>query len=726
MERQNQIKRTLAQPESIEVVRQLLEGDEHVSRASLAKAVCRRFNFIDARLRAQTAGCAKALRELERDGAFVLPVARHRGGTCQRPRRLGAAVDPAQDVPAQVGEVRGLALVKVESLEDRLVWNELMAREHPQGAGPLVGAQMRYLIGSEHGWLGGFGFAAAALQLAARDQWIGWDAATRRQHLHRVIGMNRFLIRSAVHCHNLASHVMAMALRRIGPDMQAQYGYAPWLVESFVDTEHFAGTCYQAANWVQIGQTQGRGRQDRCSLGAKSVKAIYVYELEPNLRSRLGCVPSPGPAPLGIAEGLDGQEWAQEEFGDADLGDQRLSERLVDCVHRQAQMPGRAFCHVAQGDKAAIKGYYRLIDHPDIEQINMAAILAPHRRRTVQRMQAHSTVLVVSDGSDANYAGQAQCQGLGSIGTNQTGARSPGLHLHSDFALSTEGLPLGVLEAQCAAPVEKDKNDKRPASQIPIEEKKSFAWVKTLRECVAIGGQMPATRIVCVMDREADFFELFDEQRKTGKVDLLVRARHDRAICDEIEPHLFDAVRASPVQARIQINVPRKSARPKRSKQKEQPARLQRTAQVALRLRRIELRPPAQHKDRPPLSLWVVHAQETSPPDGAEPLEWFLLTTRQIDSAAQAEECLRWYCLRWRIEDWHRVLKSGCCIEARQHKTAERLSRSIAINMVIAWRIMLMTLLGRQCPALPADVMFSDVEIQVLEAYSKKGHHRAH
>ena len=120
------------------------------------------------------------------------------------------------------------------------------------------------------------------------------------------------------------------------------------------------------------------------------------------------------------------------------------------------------------------------------------------------------------------------------------------------------------------------------------------------------------------------------------------------------------------------------------------------------------------------LKLWVVQVLEASPPTDAEPVEWFLLTTRSITTPAQAQECLSWYCLRWRIEDWHRVLKSGCRIEALQHKTAERLKRAIAINLVIAWRIMLMTLLGRECPDLPAEVLFSDPEIEVLQAYAKK------
>src|ERR1700736_1801256 len=166
MEKQNQIKRTLAQQGSIEIVRRLLDDDVHANRSSLAQAVCQHFGFLDARLRAQTAGCVKALRELERAGHFVLPAVRDTGsGQGKSPRRLGAPLEAPRDVPEQAGDVRGLTLIKVDSLAQMRVWNEILLCDHPQGAGPLVGAQMRYLIDSEHGWLGGFGFGAAALQL---------------------------------------------------------------------------------------------------------------------------------------------------------------------------------------------------------------------------------------------------------------------------------------------------------------------------------------------------------------------------------------------------------------------------------------------------------------------------------------------------------------------------------------------------------------------------------
>ena len=97
-----------------------------------------------------------------------------------------------------------------------------------------------------------------------------------------------------------------------------------------------------------------------------------------------------------------------------------------------------------------------------------------------------------------------------------------------------------------------------------------------------------------------------------------------------------------------------------------------------------------------------------------------MLTTIDIKSPNDALKCIEWYCLRWRIEDWHRVLKSGCGIEALAHKTAGRLKRAIAINLVIAWRIMLMTLMGREMPELPPEVLFPDIEIEVLRAYAKK------
>jgi hypothetical protein len=141
---------------------------------------------------------------------------------------------------------------------------------------------------------------------------------------------------------------------------------------------------------------------------------------------------------------------------------------------------------------------------------------------------------------------------------------------------------------------------------------------------------------------------------------------------------------------------------------------------LALRYLTIQLPAPEYYRDKAPIEIRLIHAVEENPPQDAKAVEWFLLTTLKIDSAKDIEKCLRWYALRWRIEDWHRVLKSGCHIDDLAHETAERLRRAIAINLVIAWRIMLMTLLGRETPELPAELLFSDVEMRTLHAYAKK------
>jgi hypothetical protein len=718
MNTQNQIKRTLSEPAAIEYIARLLKVNEFVHRSELAGFLCRRFGFYDARSQEQRDGCLKALRELESAGHFELPAARGRTGP-KTPKRLQGPVADPKGVPARAGEVRGLELIHISSEEHMRIWNEMMIREHPRGHGPLVGRQMRYLVGSEHGWLGALGFAAPALQLAERDRWIGWNVGQRREYLHTVVNMSRFLIRPSVHCANLASRLLGIAVQRLPDDFEQSFNYRPWLIESFVDKAHFLGTCYQAANWIRVGCTQGRGRQDRFRQAAETVKDIYVYPLEKDFRLKLGLAADAGRAVLGPSDGLDAETWAEKEFGGAPLGDARLSKRLVKAAEAKADEPWRAFCGVAQGDWAAVKGYYRLIDTPDESAVTMANILRPHRERTLRRMQGQRTVLCIQDGSDLNYNGLTECEGLGELSSNQTGAQCRGLHLHSTFVVAPNGLPLGVLHAQCLAPEPRSVEEDRPSYAIPIKEKKTFTWIEHHRDMVAAAAQMPHTRLIDVCDREADFFEIFDEQRQNPCVELLIRAQYNRTVIEE-PFKLFEAVRQQSVRSRVRVHIPRQSARPKKSKQQARPKRPARITDMAVRYMRIQLRPARYHADKSPIDIWVVHALEENPPPKTEAVEWFLLTTIDISSPAIAEQCLRWYCLRWRIEDWHRVLKSGCCVEDITHKTADRIRRAIAINLVIAWRIMVMTLLGRQMPNLPAEVLFSDIELRTLQAYAKK------
>ncbi len=571
------------------------------------------------------------------------------------------------NTPARADRVRGLALVEVTGDDQRRVWNELMQREHPRGAARHVGAQLRYLLVSDHGVLGALGFAASALTLAARDAFIGWDADLRGRQLHRVVALSRFLIRPSVRCRNLASKALGLCLRRLPDDFQRRYGYRPLLVETFVEKDRHAGTSLAAANWLRVGETAGRGR---CAAPATRVpvKVVYLYPLARNWRTQLGVAEPSAPPALGPGEGLVRDQWAAHEFGSAPLGDVRWSKRLVKSAQIQSEAPTKSFLGAAQKDLAAVKGHYRLIDQPADSAVTPENILAPHRQRTL------------------------------------------GLHMHSTLVVNGEGIPLGVPHIQYEAP------DGQAQKGKPLEERKTWRWIRGLRACAELAGELDGVRPVSVMDREADVFALFAEQRRLGTVDLLVRAKHNRSLGKDL-PKLFETVRAEAAQARLEIHVGRLSARRGSRGQKGREAREERAAQVELRWQAVELPDPQRGAAAARLNL--VHVREETDPEGAERLEWFLLTTLAVESRQDAERVLEWYRLRWRIEDWHRVLKSGCKVEYLAHRTGERIERAVTINAVIAWRLAAMTLLGRDTPELPAGTLFSDIEIAALEDFAQ-------
>lgn len=257
-------------------------------RAEVARRVCEAFQWRDGLGRPKLMSCRVALLRLHRAGRIELP-APSRGNGNGKGLRYQRSDGPAGE--ALRGTVSDLAEVTLEPVRDRkhsALWNGLVDQYHYLGYTPLPGAQIRYLIRSGAAVLGALGFGAAAWKVAARDEWIGWSASVREQHLSGVLNNARFLILPWVQVRNLASRVLSLAVRRIGADFEARYGIRPVLLESFVEVPRFQGTCYRAANWRYVGQTQGRGRCDRDHRTKLPVKAVYVYPLQRDFRPRLG------------------------------------------------------------------------------------------------------------------------------------------------------------------------------------------------------------------------------------------------------------------------------------------------------------------------------------------------------------------------------------------------------------------------------------------------------
>jgi len=273
--------------EEIDLLRRLIASNPVKTRAQLSRDVCDLLGWRRPDGGRKDMSCRVAMLRMERDGLLQLPPPLKGNGNGHRRPRLTPASDPQEPLTTPVGRLGELVFRCVETRRDSSLWNELIERHHYLGYQPLPGAQIRYLITRGDDLLAAVGFGASAWKVAPRDLFIGWTLEQRRDHLHQVIDNARFLILPWIHSPNLASHLLARLARRLPQDWDRRYGYAPVLLETFVEKARFRGTCYRAANWIHVGQTQGRGKLDRYKRFAVPVKDVFLLPLRRDFRQRL-------------------------------------------------------------------------------------------------------------------------------------------------------------------------------------------------------------------------------------------------------------------------------------------------------------------------------------------------------------------------------------------------------------------------------------------------------
>jgi Transposase DNA-binding/Transposase Tn5 dimerisation domain/Druantia protein DruA len=498
---------------------------------------------------------------------------------------------------------------------------------------------------------------------------------------------------------HLASHILSLCAKALPQDWIERYAVEPVLLESFVERDRFRGTCYRAANWQHVGSTSGRGRQDRERQFSVPVKDIYVYPLSKNAREVLcfeeGRVEG-NCAPTGKKEVAD---WAEEEFGDTDLGDQRLTKRLVQIVRDFCARPQASIPQACQS-RSKTKAAYRFFEHPEI---TMDKILEPHYEATLGRAREEEVVLAVQDTTTLNYTAHPATENLGPIGYRLD--KGIGLIVHDTMAFNREGTPLGLVDVQCWARDPKDFGKKKRRHQLPIEQKESYKWLVSFRKVAQAQKRYPATTFVSVGDREADLYELFDlALTDSAGPKLLVRAMQNRTLAQGLGS-LWEEVQRQDVSAILQVHVPRRGSRASR------------VARVEVRFAQVSLKAPQAKKGSKAVRIWAVLAKEVENPDAVEPIEWMLLSTCKVNSAEEAIEKVKWYALRWGIEVFHRTLKSGCKIEDRQLGYADRIEACLGVDMVVAWRVYHLTKLGREVPNVPCTVFFEEAEWKALSVY---------
>jgi len=659
----------------IDQIQQTVYSEPSISRLALSRRVCEWLNWRSANGQLKEMSCRKALVKMERSGVLALP---RQEKTYTFKQRIDSVVP---DVPELSCSLKELGVVTVEPITSRYakeskIWFGLLDHYHYRGSGPTCGAQIRYVVKSSHGYIGALAFSSPSWALKERDHFIGWSEGARRAHLGEVICNSRFLILPTVHVAHLASHVLALALARVAKDWEARYHIRPVLVETFIDPA-FAGTCYKAANFTYVGESAGR-RDGKA-------RKILLYPLAPQWKEILGDEPE---YPMIRPEAP--QHWAEEEFGTICLYDDRLKNRLYTIARDFYNCP-QASIPEASGSKARTMGAYRFFENP---KITMNVLLQAHTETTIERIKAHKVVLLPQDTTTLTYT-HPYTAGLGPINTKADGAL--GLLLHDTLAFTEDGTPLGVVDAQCWARGEQGKSARR--KELPIEQKESMKWLRSFRKAAQLQKRCPDTVLVSIGDRESDIYELFAEATKAPGPALLVRAEKSRKRQVD-QGFLWEVMAQKEIAGSLKVRIPRRGTTPARD------------VLLDIRFAEVALQPP---KGYEPLraKVWAVYARN-------EEIEWMLLTTAPVTLFADAVKRVEWYAARWGIEIYHRTLKSGCRIKDRQLETADRLEACLGVDMVVAWRIYYLTMLGRATPDTPCTVFLKDVEWKALCCYVNK------
>jgi len=294
---------------------------------------------------------------------------------------------------------------------------------------------------------------------------------------------------------------------------------------------------------------------------------------------------------------------------------------------------------------------------------------------------------------------------------------SNGLVVHTCLAVTTSGLPLGLLDQKIfARKLRTKKTGKaKPHDQLPIEEKESYRWLEALENTNAV---VEDTKIVTVCDREADLYDFFKCGYEIG-APVLVRANTNRTInrksryAEKGVEKLWEHMGRQAETGSYTIEIPHRT---KTNHCKQRQARI---ATVTVRYRDFILNPPRNHirhrtEELPSVEMYAIHVLEPNPPDGIDPVEWMLLTNLPVSSYESAYEKVQWYSLRWRIEMYFKVMKSGFRVEKCRLGHGDRLARYLTVMSIVAWRLFMITLIARTDPATPCTEFIAEQEWKVL------------
>jgi len=412
---------------------------------------------------------------------------------------------------------------------------------------------------------------------------------------------------------------------------------------------------------------------------------------------------------------MDSKKWAEKEFEMVDLGDERLNQRLVKISQQILESPESSL-NKACGNWSETKAAYRFFQN---DTVNYQDIIQTHAEMTQARAEQENTILAIQDTTYYNFSNHPKTKGLGVLsrfkGKHKDEILTMGLCMHTTLGITPEGLPLGILDQNIFSrkelPLEEKKLKKISHNiALPIEKKESIHWLDSMRKTIShFKGQNK--KIVTIADREADIYDMFLLANRIN-TNVLIRASHNRkinktAIHSDISGEmLWGFMKKQKSKGTIQVRVPRKDCKPEH------------LATCDVKFSKITVLPPQNYKGSKEgnlsLDIYAIHVLEKNPPKDSTKIEWILLTNIPIITFKEAMEKIRWYCLRWRIEVYFKVIKSGFKAEDCRLENADRLIRFLAVLSIVAWRVYWVTLVSRTTPDSSALLFLNEFDWKIL------------
>lgn len=410
----------------------------------------------------------------------------------------------------------------------------------------------------------------------------------------------------------------------------------------------------------------------------------------------------------------DQKKWILGETKNTKLGDKRLEKRLLKVMESLSKESSNSIPMACRSWTETIAAY-RFLNH---EKVKSEKILSSHRESTIERIKKEKIVLIAQDTTDIDFSKRKSINGMGHLGTE----KSQGLYLHSSIAITPNKLSLGVIGSQTWS--RKELGIRLARRNRSIEEKESYRWMKGYNAANEVAKCCSDTLIISIADREGDIYEILEKQpSELNKAFWLIRSSINRRIKKNRNSEiakLHDFVKATDPVGKISFELPNGKIFKNKLTQPRNP-RKKRTVTQQIKISNVMLHPPSRKNQKlSPTVVNIISCEEINPPNTEEKIEWFLITSFPVKNLNTAKAVINWYLCRWQIETFFKILKSGCTIEKLQFKNITAVTNCISLYLIIAWRILYLTMISRIHPLIKCDRIFEDDEWQSLYCVLKK------